>query len=187
MSHPTDMHHNPSLPMQLPAEVGNPVRRGDTVTNIDPLGNIVPEHGGYTVAPGLAARAAKEAEAPKPAASDALAEDAAPPEFPPGCPEFRPLHRLSFLDKAAAFELFDAVEEIGRSGGLPKKGESVSGRQAATMYRALARIDDFLMFVSVDKDAYANWEGRHNDTMFSQTWAAYQARMQPGEAVGSSS
>jgi len=181
------MRHNSSLPMQLPAEVGNPVRRGDTVTNIDPLGNIVPEHGGYTVAPGLAAQAAREAEGPKPQLSDVIAQDAAPPEFPPGCPEFRPLYKLSFLDKAAAFELFDAVEEVGKTEIMPKKGEPVSGRQAAVMYRALAKIDDFLMFVAVDKEAYSSWEGRHNDTMFSQAWAAYQARMQPGEAVSSSS
>lgn len=188
MSHPTDMRYNQSLPMQLPLpepEVGNPIRRGDTVTNIDPLGNVIPEHGGYTVAPGLAAQAAREAEGPKPATSDMIAQDAAPAQYPAGAPKFRPLHRLGFLEKASAFDLLDVIQEA--QANMPVKGEGVSGKRAAAMYRVLAKMDDFLASVAVNTDEYLAWDGRHDDVLFSQTWAAYQGDAQPGEAGSSSS
>lgn len=188
--HPTDMRYNQSLPMQLPApepEVGNPIRRGDTVTTIDPLGNVIPEHGGYTVAPGLAAQAAKEAEGPKPAVSDVIANEAEPPQFPAGCPEFRPLHRLGFLEKAQAFELYDIVAKTSESMGSAKKGDQIDGQRAAAYYRLLAKIDEFLLFVAVDTAAYESWEGRTDETLFGQAWSAYQGNAQPGEAASSSS
>lgn len=189
MTHPTDLRYNQSLPMQLPAEVGNPIRRGETVTNIDPLGNILPpERGEYTVAPGLAAQAARDAEALKPAMSDVVAEEAKPPvEFPEGCPKFRPLTSLGFLEKAEAFELYDVVQKTGKAMGTPKKGEELDGARAAAYYRLLAKIDSFFSFVAVDKEAYEVWEGRTNEEMFGQAWNAYQGNTQPGEADSSSS
>ena len=198
MSHPTDLRYagqpqNRSEPMPSPSHpVGLPVRHGETVTNIDPLGNVIPDPGEspagtYILPPGLAAQAARDAEAAQPATSDVIAEDATPPSYPAGAPLFRPLTHLGFLEKAEAFELYDAVQEMINSVGVPKKGEEVDSKRAAAYYRVLAKIDSFLSYVAVDKVEYAQWEGRHDDTMFGQTWGAYQAGAQPGEAASSSS
>lgn len=196
MSHPTDLRYagqpyNRSEPMPSPSHpAGLPVRHGETVTHIDPLGNVVPAPGEapkYLVPPGLAKRAELEAEAPKPAASDAIAEDAAPPEYPEGCPKFRPLTHLGFAEKAEAFDLYDIIQEMGKKSDAPKKGDQIDARRAAAYYRILDQIDRFLAFVAVDKDEYARWEGRHNDALFGQAWAAYQGNAQPGEAASSSS
>jgi len=191
MSRPTDLRYNQSLPMKLPEpEIGNPIRRGDTVTNIDPLGNVIPApgevletHGGYTVAPGLAAQAAKEAEGPKPGISDVIAEEAVPARYPDGCPAFRPLHRLGFKEKAEAFELYDVVQKTSKTIGSPKKGDELDAKRAANYYRLLAKIDEFLSFVAIDKEAYENWPGRTDETLFGQAWNAYQGDAQPGEAA----
>lgn len=194
MSHPTDLRYagqpiNQSMPQSSPGHpAGLPIRHGETVTNIDPLGNILPpERGNYTVAPGLAAQAARDAEAPKSAVSDAIAEVAAPAEYPEGCPEFRPLHRLGFAEKARAFELYEVVQQTGKEIGSPKKGDELDGARAAAYYRLLAKIDDFLGFVAVDKAIYEAWDGRINETVFGLAWTAYQGTAQPGEAASSSS
>jgi hypothetical protein len=189
MSHPTDLRYTGGQPYNRsePMPTGEPIRRGDTVTNVDPLGNAIPEAGGYTVAPGLARQAELEARGPQPAISDAIAEDAVPPEYPAGCPRFRPLTHLGFAEKAEAFDLYDLITELGKSVGSPKKGDELDAKRAAGYYRILAQIDTFLSFVAVDKDEYLAWEGRHDDTMFGLAWTAYQAGAQPGEAASSSS
>lgn len=199
MSHPTDLRYtggqpyNRSEAMSSPSHpVGLPVRHGETVTNIDPLGNTIPgpgeeQVGTYLLPPGVARQAALEAEAPKAAASDAIAEDAAPPEYPAGCPRFRPLTRLGFAEKAEAFDFYDLIQEMGKKEGTPKKGDEIDAKRAAGYYRILAQVDTFLSYVAVDKDEYLAWEGRHDDTLFSQAWTAYQAGAQPGEAASSSS
>ena len=198
MSHPTDLRYagqpqNRSEPMPSPSHpVGLPVRHGETVTNIDPLGNVIPAPGEspagtYILPPGLARKAELEAEAAQPAASDAIAEDAAPPEYPAGCPRFRPLTHLGFAEKAEAFDLYDLIQEMGKSVGTPKKGDEIDAKRAAGYYRILAQVDRFLSYVAVDKAEYEQWEGRHDDTLFGQAWTAYQAGAQPGEAASSSS
>lgn len=200
MSHPTDLRYTGGQPYNrsepMPGSsghpVGLPVRRGETVTNIDPLGNTVPapgeeQIGTYRLPPGVAKRAELEAEAPKAATSDAVAEDAAPPEYPAGSPRFRPLTHLGFAEKAEAFDLYDLIQEMGKSVGTPKKGDELDAKRAAGYYRILAQVDQFLSYVAVDRAEYEQWEGRHDDTMFGQAWAAYQAGAQPGEAASSSS
>jgi hypothetical protein len=139
----------------------------------------------FTVPPGTAQATAKE-----PTQLDQIAEDAAAadeiPEWPEGAPELRPLMSLPFLQRAEAMEAFAEIEKLSRDLNL-KKGDEVDLGQAAVMYRALARVDEFLTTVAEQPEAYLAWEGRHNDQLFGQLWAAYQARMQPGEAGRSSS
>jgi hypothetical protein len=145
------------------------------------------QHGTYILPPGAVARARQEAEeVPGPTMTDELAKESTPPpSYPAGCPEFTPLTSLDFEQRATAFELLDEVQEIGSD--LPKQGAQVSAKQAAKMYRVLAKMDKLLLHVAKDKQAYEGWPGRHDDVQFGQAWTAYQAGAQPGEAASSSS
>jgi hypothetical protein len=117
--------------------------------------------------------------------TDQLRMAAEPPPWPEGAPELRPLMSLPFAERADAMDMFDGIRQIAED--FPAKGTQIGPAEAAKMYRALARLDDFLMVVAADKTAYANWPGRHDDARFSELWSVYEARMQPGEAPSSSS
>jgi hypothetical protein len=178
-------------------EVGSPIRRGETVTMVDVQGNPVEEYHvemprpntGYLVPPGLAKQAEQQRQAeetPKPTATDFIAQDAAPPEYPEGSPELVPLYKLSFSKRADAMDSFAKLEKMDV--GL-KEGEELTMSKVAEQYRALAEIDKFLASVAVNAEDYYRWIAGPglDETTFGQLWAAYQARMQPGEAQRSSS
>ena len=180
------------------------LRRGDTVTHVDPLGNPIPQAGPpYTQQPqpaqqynpnqnfalpqGTAERAAKEPE-PQPTIIDAIASDAKaadPVEAPEGAPELRPIHRLPFRQRGTAIRLFGELQKIQG----PKEGEEPTFEQAADMYDGLARIDDFLATVAVNEDEYRAWVAGPgaDESKFAQLWNHYSVQRQPGEANSSSS
>jgi hypothetical protein len=183
------------------------VRYGETVTNVDPLGNLVPEpgepfytpepvrHPRYLVPPGLARQAAAEAAAeakPETASMvDAVAEDTkAKTEWPENCPAMRPLFKLPFRQRGTAMKLFREIEKSQAAMPEREEGDPVTLEYMEATYENLARMDDFLVTCAVDPDAYRAWvlDGAGaEEGIFVQFWNAFTERMQPGEAYGSSS
>ncbi|HTF54483.1 MAG TPA: hypothetical protein VK735_44175 [Pseudonocardia sp.] len=179
------------------------IRYGNTVTQVDPAGNPIPQPNPYPVSgqhyspdqnfslpAGTAAQAAKMPE-PQPTmvdaiASDAKAADETPPVEPPeGAPKLRPLHTLPFRERGNAMRLFSELQKIEG----PKEGESPTLDQVADMYDGLARIDDFLAAVAENADEYRAWVAGPgaDEATFAQLWNSYSAQKQPGEAPSSSS
>jgi hypothetical protein len=190
MNQPYDIYGNQG-PRNTPAPAPTDLRYGETVTQIDPLGNPirhapVPQNGNFSLPPGTAQQAAQQVE-PQPTIIDAIASDAkaAKAEFPPGAPKLRAIHQLPFRERATAMRLFGELQKIEG----PVEGTEPSFDQIAGMYDGLARIDDFLASVAENADAYRAWvAGPGNDEgLFSQLWNAYAAQRQPGEASSSSS
>ena len=147
-------------------------------------------YAGYAVPPGTTGIAREQAvQPPQPTTTDELQRDAdtpgALPEWPEGAPALRPLHQLPFDQRADAMEAFAEIQ--GMQAQLPKAGTEVGLTQAAVMYRVYAKLDRFLVTVAEDRAYYEAWDGRWDDVRFGKLWAAYQARMSPGEASGSSS
>lgn len=147
---------------------------------------------------GTAYRGPTETAAPslrpvsEPTATDRIQQDAetpgALPAWPDGAPELRPLMRLPFGERARAMDLMDEVQTLAAQlEKLQKSDADVTPATAALMYRTYAKLDELLSSVAVDRAAYEAWDGRWDDTLFGQLWAAYQARMNPGEASRSSS
>ena len=194
MNQPYDIYGNQG-PRQAPAPAPAPtdLRYGQTVTQVDPLGNPirqapVPQNGNFSLPPGTAQQAAQQAEA-QPTIIDAIASDAEAAqqkvEWPEGAPKLRAIHQLPFRERATAMRLFGELQKIEG----PEKGVEPTFEQVANMYEGLARIDDFLASVAEDPGAYRAWiAGPGNDEgKFSQLWNAYSAQRQPGEASSSSS
>lgn len=135
---------------------------------------------------GLAEQAAEQAvKAPEATTTDMIQADATPPEYPAGAPELRPYMRLRFLERAEYMEKLDPL--WAKVQALPKQGDEAGPKEAATMYRTLAEIDDLMRGVAVDLDAYDAWVAIASDAQFMQLFSAYIAGSQPGEAAGSSS
>lgn len=142
----------------------------------------------YQVPPGTAQVAAAQAAEPTTLdqlQADAQAPEAKLPEWPEGAPELRPLMRLPWGPRAEAMELFADLQATEFPEA--KKDDKVGAAEAAVMYRLFDKLDRFLLSVAADPVAYGSWPGRYDDALFSQLWAAYQARMSPGEAERSSS
>lgn len=137
---------------------------------------------------------------PKPSLVDQMGEDAAAAdaEFPEGAPEFkpplalRPRSRRAELKRrlAEAAERFDKVNELRKDLGEDGDEEppvAVKMRVAAEMDELYQAIDDALRVAAVDPEAYAAWSDEASDEELGQTFNAYQARSQPGEAPSSAS
>ena len=191
---PFDVHGAPVGHVSRPD-----VRYGDTVTQVDPLGNPIPAQyqqpvpaqqyspgQNFSLPPGTAQQAAQRPE-PQPTIIDAIASDAEPAKVDPpeGAPSLRPIHRLPFRQRATAIRLFSELQKIQG----PAEGEAPSFEHAADMYEGLARIDDFLATVADDADAYRAWVAGPgaDETKFAQLWNHYSSQAQPGEASSSSS
>jgi len=199
MNQPFDVHGNQGG--HRPSPLTTDIRYGNTVTQVDPAGNPIPQTNPYnhsipapeqkwSAPAGTAAIAAKEAEAQPTMvdaiASDAKAADETPPVEPPeGAPKLRPIHTLPFRERGNAMRLFSELQKIQG----PKEGESPTLDQVAAMYDGLARIDDFLAAVAENADEYRAWVAGPgaDEATFAQLWNAYSARKQPGEARSSSS
>jgi len=193
MNQPFDVYGNqgPRTPAPAPTDL----RYGETVTQVDPLGNQirhapapVPQNGNFSLPPGTAQQAAQQVE-PQPTIIDSIASDAQAAqqkvEFPEGAPKLRAIHQLPFRERATAMRLFGELQKIEG----PEQGTEPTFDQIANMYEGLACIDDFLASVAEDAAAYRAWvAGPGNDeSKFSQLWNAYSAQRQPGEASSSSS
>jgi len=196
MNQPFDVHgnqggHHPYAPTDI--------RYGNTVTQVDPAGNPIPQQPynhsvpaeqKWSAPAGTAAIAAKEVEA-LPTMVDAIAADAKVAEEttltepPEGAPKLRPIHSLPFRERGNAMRLFGELQKIEQ----PKKGEEPTFDQVAAMYDGLARIDDFLAAVAENADEYRAWVAGPgaDEAKFAQLWNSYSARRQPGEASSSSS
>jgi hypothetical protein len=195
MNQPFDVHGRRPEP-------GQPIRRGDTVTEVAlPTVYGPPSSAPYMeqqqperkpewiLPPGAAKRAAEEAAreaSPMPTEVDALvAETKALPEWPENSPPLEPIYRLDFRARATAMRVFGELKRMD----VPdiKAGQSYDPDTLAKLYDALAVIDDFLATVATDADAYKRWVKEHDMAEFLLLWQAYASRMQPGEASSSSS
>ena len=140
----------------------------------------------WTAPEGTAAHAAAQAEQqPKHSAAEALAQDANPPEYPPGAPELRPYMRLPRRERAEFFVQLDPLQE--KVSRMPAQGTSIGLREAAEMYQTMADIEDLLRTVAVDQTEFDAWVVEADDKAFMELFTAYFARSQPGEAARSSS
>jgi len=155
-------------------------------------------NGSYQVPSGTAEQAALaslrpvQEPPPQPTATDRIQQDAetpdALPDWPENAPELKPLMRLPFGARAVAMDLFTEVQSLANALEAAQKiSTEVTPAQAAAMYRTYDKLDQLMLSVAVNRDAYEAWEGRWDDALFGQLWAAYQARMNPGEASRSSS
>lgn len=156
-----------------------------------PLASIT-EAGGWSVPDGLAAEVAKQSETPsvdldKPTTTDKLQQDVSPTPWPDGAPVLRPYHRLPRRERAEFMERLDPLWEKVQQ--LPKGGDSVGPKDAATMYRTLAEIEEFLRPLAEDAAEFDTWLAGPgaDDPVFMQLFNAFFARSQPGEAASSSS
>jgi hypothetical protein len=123
---------------------------------------------------------------PAPTATDRLQTQAAP-SWPANAPKLRPLMRLPFRERATAMRAFAEIQKELDGGAISAKGSQVGPEQAATMFDAMAKMDDFLASVAVDADLYRAWVGNASDDEFGQLFTAYVAWGSPGEAPSSSS
>lgn len=134
---------------------------------------------------------------------DQMAEDAeavtAPPEFPAGAPDLKPLLAIRPRSRRAEFkrryaeiaEQKPGMEVAQKAAAKLKQG---SDERYAAELRLWAQMDDFydkvdaaLRLAAIDPDAYAAWSDAVSDEDLAQTFSAYQARTQPGEAPSSTS
>lgn len=134
---------------------------------------------------------------------DQMAEDAeavtTPPEFPPGAPELKPLLAIRPRSRRAEFkrryaeiaEQKPLIEAAQKESAKLKQG---SDERYAAELRLWAQMDDFyekvdgaLRLAAIDEDAYTKWSDEVGDEDLAQTFSAYQARTQPGEAPSSTS
>lgn len=134
---------------------------------------------------------------------DAMAEDAeavtAPPEFPPGCPELKPLLAIRPRSKRAEFkrryaEIAEQKPLIDEAQKAVTKLKAGSDARYAAELRLWAEMDDFyekvdaaLRLAAIDEDAYSKWSDEVGDEELAQAFNAFQARTQPGEALSSTS
>lgn len=146
----------------------------------------------------------------EPTMVDQLAEDTkaadAPPEYPEGAPKFHLLMRLPYRRRAVAMRLYSELQAFLRAHPEMQKNVDKAEQQAtdeqdvdpaetvevdlavaADSYDLVAALDDVLASVAVDPGEYEAWEDRYDIDVFMQTWAAWQAASQPGEASSSSS
>lgn len=152
----------------------------------------VPQQSGppanWSVPPGLAGELAEgpSEDELKDTATDALQQDANPPEYPPGSPKLRPYMRLPRRERAAFFRKLKPLQEL--MGDLPKQGDSVDGDRAAAMYDSLAQVEDFLRPMAEDPAAFDTWlvGPGSDDKTFVTFFSAYFAGAQLGEADSSS-
>lgn len=132
----------------------------------------------------------------EPSVVDQLAEDAAPPEYPPGVPEFltplavKPRSRRAEFKRryAVVVERYEAIVKyraIVEAKENPPMSEQL--RISAELDEVGQAIDDMLRFVAVDPDAYEAWSAEVEDNDLHTTFNVYQKRAQPGEASSSTS
>lgn len=124
-----------------------------------------------------------------PTVIDALQEEANPPEYPKGAPRLWPYLRLPFRKRADFFRVYKQVQEKQevlqagerrRKRGRPSEAETI---EAATgLYELYALMDDLLRLAAVDSEEYERWISSATDEEFTQVFATYSARSQPGEA-----
>jgi hypothetical protein len=123
---------------------------------------------------------------------DELAEDAraadAKVEFPEGAPAFRGLMQLPFRERANAARKYAQVQDLIQR---HRKSLGIVGdvplADAANLYEVLGAMDEFLAGMAVDAGAYETWPGRYRETIFIQTWNAFEAMSQTPEASSSAS
>lgn len=139
---------------------------------------------------------AAKTEDEQPSTTDQLAEDAVPPEFAPGTPEFlvplavKPRSRRAEFKRlyAEVIERYESVSkyrELVEAKDEPPVSEQM--RISADLDLVAQAIDDVLRFVAVDQDAYAAWSDDVSDDELMKAFNTYQKRAQPGEASSSTS
>lgn len=124
-----------------------------------------------------------------PTVIDALQEEVNPPQYPKGAPRLWPYLRLPFRKRAEFFKVYKQVQdkqtevqagERRRKRGRPSEAETME--TATGLYELYALMDDLLRLTAVDTDEYDRWVAGASDEEFTQVFATYSARSQPGEA-----
>jgi hypothetical protein len=187
-------------PHRIPAELAQSAPEDPTgyYANVPPPApaprqqEIVPLPDNEFQVPAGTAQVAAQAATHSPV--DSLAEDAAAsrtskelPPWPEGSPEMRSMMRLPFRQRADAIRRWKLLEKsLERA---PKKGDTLTEEKAAEYYDILADMDDFMATCAVDPVAYRAWTAADggDEKTFGEFWAAFAARLQPGEASSSSS
>jgi len=117
-------------------------------------------------------------------------------EYPEGAPKFRPLLDLEFDERGPAIAEYQAMQRFLKAHPGVTKAKEVDadsdaeveiGDETIEVYQLLAIMNRFMKLVAVDQDEYATWKGRKDAAVFTQTFNAYQAESQPGEASSSAS
>ena len=133
---------------------------------------------------------------------DQMAEDVEateqPPEYPPGCPEFKVLLAVRPRTRRAEFkrllaEIAEAAPGLRAEQATLSKIKDETKREAAG-YRLWASMDEVnetiekaLRLVSVDVEKFDAWAEEVSDDDLQLTWSVYQKKAQPGEASSSAS
>lgn len=124
-----------------------------------------------------------------PTVIDALQDEANPPEYPKGAPRLWPYLRLPFRKRAEFFRVYRLVQEKQdtlqaaerrRKRGRTSEAENIEA--ATSLYELYALMDDLLRLAAFDIDEYERWISGASDEEFTQVFATYSARSQPGEA-----
>ena len=131
---------------------------------------------------------------------DALAADTKaadePPEYPEGAPKFYWVMRAPYRQRAEGARRYRAVQdflkahpELTKAVEVDESDEDaeVDWDRAANSWELMALLDEALESLAVDPAAYRAWDARMDSDVLQQTWSAYQAAAQPGEASSSSS
>jgi hypothetical protein len=133
---------------------------------------------------------------------DQMADDVesveVPTEYPPGVPEFKVYFALKPRSRRAEFKrhLAELTElnptlRAEQAAIAKMKGE---GEKGAASMRLWARMDEMyeivekaLRLVAVDVEKFDAWAEDVSDEDLQTTWAVYQTKAQPGEALSSAS
>lgn len=133
---------------------------------------------------------------------DQMADDVesveVPKEYPPGVPEFKVYLALRPRSKRGDFkrllaELTEMNPVLRAEQAAIAKLKGQAEKEAASM-RLWARMDEMyevvekaLRLVAVDVEKFDAWAEDVSDEDLQTTWAVYQSKAQPGEALSSAS
>lgn len=134
---------------------------------------------------------------PESSLSDEMAADVKPVKKPRGAPALWPFlqlprrKRAEFLRGVAAVQsrqeqIEKAAEAVKAAAGQADANEGVGIAQAADLYDILADIEELLLVVASDAEAFTKWANAASDDALSDLLFWYMERFQVGEARASS-